>query len=187
MVLLAALLSVVFSQQILWAAGAWLVHDEKPSNADIIVVLGGDSLGNRILRGAELAREGYAPQVLVSGAVGYWGHHESDLAIEFAVQHGYSKDLFLPLRQSAFSTQDEAYFVLAEARQRGWHRILLVTSPSHTGRAWRIFHNTMPDMDLHATAAFDPKWNRGYWWKIREGRKLWFMETLKAFTMPLGL
>ena len=52
--------------------GEFLVHTETPSHADVIVVLAGDPSGHRILRAAELVKQGYASKVLVSGpAVGF--------------------------------------------------------------------------------------------------------------------
>src|SRR5271165_3295872 len=117
---------IVFSRQILWAAGALQVHAGPPENADIIVVIGGDFVGYRILKAAELAREGYAPNVLVSGAGSIYGFHESDLAVDFAVMHGYSRELFIPFQYPAVNTADEARHIIPELMKRGVHKFLLV-------------------------------------------------------------
>ncbi len=55
----------------------------------MIVVLAGDFSGNRILAAGDLVRRGFASKALVSGTSGEYGMHESDLAIPFAVRHGY--------------------------------------------------------------------------------------------------
>src|ERR1019366_2667428 len=104
----------VFSKQILLGLGAVLVNAGPPEKADIVVVLGGDWVGNRILKGAELVSAGYVPRVLVSGVGGLYGHHESDLAIDFAASKGYPRDEFVALQYPALSTLDEARAVIRE-------------------------------------------------------------------------
>ena len=41
--------------------GVWLVRDAAPVHADIAVVLGGDAYGHRILRAADLVKQGFVP------------------------------------------------------------------------------------------------------------------------------
>ena len=137
--LCAAALLLVFSHRVLWSLGAILDSSEPPQKADMIVVIGGDARGNRILKAAELVREGYAPKVLVSGQGAMYGRHESDLAIDFAVEHNYPRDEFIPFRYPALSTVDEAAADIRQLRELGVHKYLLVTSPYHTARAARIF------------------------------------------------
>jgi uncharacterized SAM-binding protein YcdF (DUF218 family) len=167
--------------------GESLVNAGPPQKADMIVVLGGDWKGQRILKAAGLAREGYAPKVMVSGANGFWGHHESDLSIPFAVENGYLRDDFIPVTFPALATVDEAAHDIEQLRKMGVHKILLVTSPWHTARAVRIFHRTAPDLEVHAVSSDDRHWAGGYWWKGREGRKLWLMEEMKTAADLLGL
>jgi uncharacterized SAM-binding protein YcdF (DUF218 family) len=167
-------------EKILWGLGRILTSAEAPRKADIVVVLGGDVRGNRILQAAELVRHGYAPRILVSGMSDLYGRAESDIAIEFAVQHGAPAAVFTPMRDDAKSTVEEAAFDVAAMRRMGVHTILLVTSAYHTRRAGEIFHRAAPDLEVHTVAAPDPYWNDGYWWKSREGCKLWLYETMKS-------
>jgi uncharacterized SAM-binding protein YcdF (DUF218 family) len=180
-------LLLVFSHQILLGLGALLVNAGAPEKADIVVVIGGDWQGTRILKAAELAREGYAPQVLVSGVGGLYGHHESDVAIDFAVSKGYPRDAFVAFHYPALSTKDEARAVLRELHARGVHRYLLVTSEFHTARAGRIFRREAPDLELHVVAAKTLVWGNGAWWRNREGQKLWFGEFEKTIADHLGI
>jgi uncharacterized SAM-binding protein YcdF (DUF218 family) len=179
-VLLAALSLYAFSGRILWSLGAMLDRGEPPQKADMIVVLGGDARGNRILKAAELVREGYAPKVLVSGVDDVYGHHESDLAIDFAVRHNYPRDEFIAFRYPALNTTDEARADVAELRKLGVHKYLLVTSAYHTGRASRVFRREGAGFEMHAVSVPDRYWQNGEWWKNREGRKIWFYEFLKT-------
>jgi uncharacterized SAM-binding protein YcdF (DUF218 family) len=177
----------LFSQQILWHAGEVLVADEPPTHADIAAVLGGDPSGNRILKACELVKQGFVPHVLVSGEGTYYGTHESELAIRLAVSRGCPESVFTPFRYPAHSTVEEAEHVIPEMRRLGAKRILVVTSPSHTARARRVFRRIAPDLDIHSVASRDGKWNRGYWWKIREGRKLWLLEMTKTIADCFGI
>jgi uncharacterized SAM-binding protein YcdF (DUF218 family) len=181
-----ALILIVFKDRILWSAGNLLVNAGPPQKTDIVVVIGGDFLGNRILKGGELVRQGYAPKVLASGSGTMYGNLEADLATDFAVRHGYPREFFTSLHYAALSTFDEAAAVTKELHALGVHKYTLITSDYHTARAARIFRHAAPDLEIHTVAAPDPYWDNGYWWKLREGRKLWFYETVKTVTEYFG-
>jgi uncharacterized SAM-binding protein YcdF (DUF218 family) len=180
----AAALLMIFSHRVLWSLGALLDSSEPPQKADMIVVIGGDLRGNRILKAAELVREGYGPKVLVSGQDAMFGRHESDMAIDFAVEHNYPRDEFIPLRYPALSTVDEAAADIRQLRELGVHKYILVTSPYHTARAARIFRREGrregAGLEVHTVSAPEPYWQNGEWWKSREGRKLWLLEFVKT-------
>lgn len=185
--ILAALALTIVAILAVALSGRELVHSEAPQKADIVSVIGGDYKGNRITKAAELVRQGYAPKVLVSGAGGQYGHLESELAIAYAVEKGYPRNIFIGLEYPALSTTDEARAVTARLRQMGVHKYLLVTSDFHTARAARVFRREAPDLEVHPIAAPDPDWNNGHWWSSREGRKLWFFETAKTVADRLGI
>jgi uncharacterized SAM-binding protein YcdF (DUF218 family) len=178
--LVAVLLLAVFHQQILYSLGAMLVSAGPPQKADMVVVLGGDWKGTRILKAAELVREGYAQTALVSGSAHVYGRFESDLAIDFAVAKGFPREGFIPAYQANLNTVQEARNDLRVARARGVHRILLVTSEFHTGRAGRIFRREGRDMEIAVVAADTPEWHHGRWWTDREGQKIWLSEFAKT-------
>jgi uncharacterized SAM-binding protein YcdF (DUF218 family) len=181
------LAAFVFSHQILFALGTLLVNDQPPAKADMIVVIGGDWRGNRILKAAELVRQGYAPTVLVSGSGSMYGFFESDLAVNFAVAKGYPRETFVASQYPALNTLDEAQSDIRELRARGIRRYILVTSDYHTARAGRIFRREGRDLDVRVISAPDPYWANGEWWKDREGQKLWFNEFIKTIANFLGI
>lgn len=174
-------------ERILFGMGQALVRSEAPRRADAIVVLGGDWRGSRILKAAELAREGYAPRVVVSGVRGMYGNTEADMAIAFAVRRGAPRDIFIAARGDVVSTRGEAAEDVAMLREMGAHSYLLVTSDYHTRRARRVFAREAPDLEVHAVASDDPMWNGGYWWRTREARKSWLLETSKSVADLLGM
>jgi uncharacterized SAM-binding protein YcdF (DUF218 family) len=167
--------------------GGFLVHSDPPAHADMIVVLGGDFFGNRILKAGQLVREGFASQALVSGPGGEYGLHESDLAIPFAVLHGYLKSYFVAFPNEARSTQAEADAVIAELRRRHVHSVDVVTSNYHTRRAGRIFRSKARDLAIYMIAAPDRDFTSDGWWKTRDGRKVFADEWIKTVAEWVGL
>jgi uncharacterized SAM-binding protein YcdF (DUF218 family) len=146
----------------------------------MILVLAGDSRGNRIMKAAELVKQGYASNALISGPDGNYGFYECDLAIPFAVKAGFPDAYFLHLENTARSTRDEARIAAVELRRLGAHRVLIVTSDYHTRRAGKIYREEVPDLDIHMVAAPDMYFTADGWWHNREGRKTLFFEWAKT-------
>jgi len=186
-VLAVVVLALIFHNAFLTALGAYLVKAGPPEKADIALVLAGDGEGNRILKAAQLARQGYVSKVLVSGPSGIYGHYECDLAIPFAVKAGYPESYFVHLENDARSTQEEARDAIARLRQLGVHSVLLVTSDYHTRRAGKIFRSAAPDLRFIVVAAPDVSFTPGGWWHNRQGEKIAFTEWLKTVTEPFGI
>jgi uncharacterized SAM-binding protein YcdF (DUF218 family) len=182
-----AVLVVATSHYWLAAVGGYLVRAGSPAPADMIVVLAGDFSGNRILKAADVARQGFAPHVLVSGTSGEYGFHETDLAIPFAVHHGYPQAYFIALPNDGRSTKDEATAVLAELSKRSVHRIDIVTSDYHTRRAGNIYRAQAPGLEIHMVAAPDLYFTAGGWWHNREGRKTCLLEWMKTVATWFGM
>jgi hypothetical protein len=167
-----------------------LMREDAPVKSEIAVVLAGDPWGSRIKKAGDLVREGYVPAALVSGPPGAYDLHECDLAIAFAVRHGYPAAYFVPFPNDARSTQDEAFSIIAELERRHIHRMLLVTSEYHTARAWRTFQSTArklgAGLDIHTIGAPDPEFHPDSWWQSRQGEKITFMEWTKTIADAVG-
>ena len=188
---LLALLVVATSYYWLAALGHYLVRAEPPVPADMIVVLGGDFSGNRILAAGDLVRRGFAPKALICGTSGEYGLHESDLAIPFAVRHGYPESYFVPFPNDDRSTRAEAADVIAALNKLHARRIDIVTSDYHTRRAGNIYRawipKLAPGLEIHMVAAPDLYFTPDGWWKNREGRKTFLMEWMKTVATWLGM
>jgi uncharacterized SAM-binding protein YcdF (DUF218 family) len=186
--LVVAILLIILTHSI-WMGwmGASLVESERPLHADVVVVLAGDSFGHRILRAAELVKDGYAPKVLVSGPSGVYDLHESDLAIPFAVRHGYPATLFIAAPHNGHSTEEEARALLPTIQKLGAHTVIAVTSDYHTRRALRALHSQWPGIEIHMIAAADEFFSPYGWWHTREGRKTFFLEWTKTFASMVGM
>jgi len=180
-------LGLLFRNTLLAALGSYLIKADAPERADMALVLAGDGEGNRILTAAQLARQGYISQVLVSGPSGIYGLYECDLAIPFAVKAGYPASYFLHFENNARSTQEEARDAVARLRQLGAHKILVVTSDYHTRRAGKIYRTAAPDLQFVVVAAPDISFTAAGWWHNRQGEKIAFNEWLKTLTEPFGI
>jgi uncharacterized SAM-binding protein YcdF (DUF218 family) len=171
--------------------GYALIHDDGPAKADIAIVLAGDTYGHRILKAAEMVKQGYVPAVLVSGPAGQYGQYESDLAIPFAVRHGYPAGWFIPFPNSSLSTHDEAIDILAELRRRNVHSFLLVTSSYHTARAARTYRSLAAEsgggLTFRTVAAPAEFFLPDSWWRVRESRKFVLSEWTKTIAAVFGL
>jgi uncharacterized SAM-binding protein YcdF (DUF218 family) len=191
-ILLLLLIALAVSGPLYWMPrlAGLLIRDEGPAKADALVVLAGDPYGQRLLHAAELARQGYAGKVIVSGP-SYFDIHECDIAIQFAVRKGYPVEYFIALPNDALSTREEARVVLEELKRRGMRSFLLVTSDYHTARAGRIYRSTMKKLgggpDMRLVAAPDKWFSRDGWWKSREGLKIVFMEWSKTLATAAGI
>lgn len=125
--------------------------------ADAVVLLGGGAqasryevagvhlsvAGDRLVMAAELMRLGKAPVLVLGGA---WGRldgreaPESHLTKDLLARWGVPADAMLPLGPNR-DTHDEALKVRTLAAERGWKRVLLVTSANHMRRASATFRH----------------------------------------------
>jgi uncharacterized SAM-binding protein YcdF (DUF218 family) len=158
--------------------GQALVVSDPLEKADLIYVLAGDFFGSRVLLGADLGARGYAPRVLLSGGR-YGDQYEGDMAANFAVEHGYSRSLFCPVRLDATSTIDEARAIGPVFSRMGARRIILVTSNFHSRRVALVFRLFLPGVHFRVEAAPDLKFDPNSWWKSQPGRDLLLSEYKK--------
>jgi uncharacterized SAM-binding protein YcdF (DUF218 family) len=190
--LLAILLlsAALFSAQILTFAAGLLIQTGSPLKAEAILVLGGDSFGDRTLKAAELARAGYAPVVLISGPPSLVSF-ESSAELQYAVQHGYPAEMFreVHLPREAESTRTEARFLGQYLRAQGIKNIVIVTSNYHTRRAARLWREESPWIQCVFVGSVDPARNftPETWWKTRPGQKVFAYEWMKTIAVTLGI
>jgi uncharacterized SAM-binding protein YcdF (DUF218 family) len=182
LVLLAVILLVVGLirwKGVLSYLGDFLVSPQTPQSADLILVLGGDFWGSRVVKGADLAMQGYAPLVLFSGTP-YQGRMDGELAIEFLAAKGYPTHKFQSFGQRTSSTIEEAIVLRGELERRGVKRVLLVTSAYHSRRAAIVYWLFCPSIQFITIAAPDPKeYNPDIWWEDARSKKLFFAEWSK--------
>jgi uncharacterized SAM-binding protein YcdF (DUF218 family) len=160
---------------ILTRMAQFLLLSQKPEPADLILILGGDFYGPRALLGAELGKLGYAPKVLISGAL-YQNRPEGEFAIRFLVERGYRRELFVSLPSTTQSTIEEALAVCPELDRLGARRVLIVTSAYHSRRSNVVFRLFCPGVRFRSIAAADAHFEAEYWWKKPQCRRIFFSE-----------
>ncbi|MCS6801174.1 MAG: YdcF family protein [Chloroflexota bacterium] len=120
-----------------------------PAPADAIVVLGASvwsggrpspALRERALRGAALWREGKAPYLVGSGAVGAHPPAEGAVIAQVAIAAGVPIERIF-IEDRARSTEESAIFVRQLANNYGWQRLIVVSDPYHLPRAGWLFRD----------------------------------------------
>ncbi len=184
LILLLALLALGFAiylarHPILRAMGNYWVVEEQLEPADAIILLSDDNFSaNRAAHAAELYRAGWTPRVVASGRklrpyVGLAELMQRDL-----VERGVPADAVVRFPHQARNTFEEAQVLRPFVVERGWHRILVVTSNYHTRRARYIFRHVMPESVRVRVAGARGEYDPDHWWQARHGLKLFGRETL---------
>jgi uncharacterized SAM-binding protein YcdF (DUF218 family) len=159
-------------------AGRFLVVD-APQPSDVIVVLAGET-SVRPAHAIDLLRQGMAPRVFLD-VENRDVLYDQPLK-EFAERYARSfpeKERIAICPIDGFSTYGETDDVGRCLQSLGVHRVLIVSSASHTGRALRIFRHRLPQYQFTAAAAQDPTHFGFAWWTNREWAKTTLDEWLK--------
>jgi uncharacterized SAM-binding protein YcdF (DUF218 family) len=177
LVLAAILIALALAswKTVLRECGELLVSDPAPQRADLILVLAGDFYGQRVLKGADLGVEGYAPVVLISSAP-YQDRTEGLAAIDFLTARGYPRGLFQIFDHHAASTITEALALRPELSRRGVKRVLLVTSAYHSRRASIVFGLFCPRIRFITIGAPAKEYQPDHWWDDPHSQRLFFAE-----------
>ena len=157
-VALALCWAVLFHTPFIWWAARPLQLSARFARSDAIVVFAGgvgesgradESYEERVKRAVDLYNEGLAPRIyFISGFTRTF--QEAELMQALAKNLGVPPAA-LQKETRATNTYDYVLRVREVARQQGWDRILLVTSPYHTLRADLTFRRNAPRLVvLHA-------------------------------------
>jgi uncharacterized SAM-binding protein YcdF (DUF218 family) len=176
-VILLATAAVRWQATLTWL-GDFLVDSQPPQPADLVLVLGGDFWGPRVITGADLAIARYAPIVLLSGPP-YQDRPEGEAAEDFLVEKGYPRALFQVFAHHAGSTITEAQAIRGELDRRQVKRVLLVTSSYHSRRATIVLTLFCPGVRFISVPAADSHYHVAEWWNDDSSRKLFFSEWAK--------
>ncbi|MBZ2185209.1 MAG: YdcF family protein [Bryobacter sp.] len=169
------------------AAASYLVNAQAPMPADVILVLGGDTRGERATTGCNLLRQGYASQLWLSGNQIFYGQHESDSALNWLVARGCPASQLRAFHLDVDSTRDEAIAFGHLFRQAGFKRYILVTSNFHTRRAGATFRQTNPSLEAIVVAAAGDPLPLHSWWQHRRHRRTFLTEWLKTVSYWFNL
>ncbi len=182
---------LVLAAIIVWLPwiGTWLAMSPSPQPVDAIVVLGSDS--SRYAHGIELYRQGFAPELWITGdetmPVG---------AISFAQQMAREIEKVGVPRTAIHvlattSTWEDGREIAALAQARHIHRILVVTSWYHNRRALCVIRQHLGDsgVDVYYDPPLDSAYGPTQWWRSGDRRGVVFSELVKlgGYAVRYGL
>jgi uncharacterized SAM-binding protein YcdF (DUF218 family) len=104
--------------------------------------------GERLEAGITLMQKKKAPWLVFTGGRMPWDHEvevEGAISRRAAMARGIPDDQIIITREVG-NTADEARAVAAIMHERGWHKIILVTSACHMRRAARLFRKAGVDL-----------------------------------------
>lgn len=142
--LCAILFTVVCMTPIFPRSARHLIRVDELRKADAVVVLGSyvtrekrlDHVAFvRMVDGLRLVRDGWAPVLVWTRVGGDAPDATADVRALVRLCGNPPTEAVGPVE----STRDEAMLVAELAHKRKWKRIILVTSPYHSARAWAIF------------------------------------------------
>lgn len=185
-VLLAVIFLVYFIHPyILEGLANYLVVQDKLEKADIILVLAGDSNGERVAQAVDLYKNGYAPKILMSGGPVMWGETYAENMRRQALFLGVpAKDILLQDRSE--STYEDAKYSAEILKTKEIRIIILVTSPFHMRRALRTANRQFgPDFKIIAYPVQNSRYQAKDWWKRHEDTQVivWELEALVFYTL----
>lgn len=180
-ILIALTIAAIRWQATLNALGDFLIDSNPPQQADLVLVLGGDFWGPRVVTGAELVRRGFAPFALISGPL-YRNRPEGEWAIDFLAKRGYPRNFFQVFATTgASSTIAEAEDLRRELSRRHVKRVLLVTSNYHSRRAEIVLTLFCLGVRFISIPADDSNYHAKDWWKDPSSKHFFYLEWGKLF------
>jgi uncharacterized SAM-binding protein YcdF (DUF218 family)/glycosyltransferase involved in cell wall biosynthesis len=155
---LAAVFLLTFYTPLAWWAAEPLRIVAPPQPADAIVVFAGGvgesgraggGVQERVARAVELYRDGYAPAIVFSS--GYvFTLREAEVMKAIAMANGVPEHAIV-LEERAANTYENVVNTSRILDQRGWRRILLVSSPYHMRRASMTWSKVAPAVAVTPT------------------------------------
>lgn len=180
LVFIAYMLISLYRAPILKGFGKYLVVQHSPRKVDLIVCMMGKPV-ERGLEAAALFKKGFAPRIFIGRQMLPEGYPVLEAK---KVHYPESRDLLAMILQGlgvprsdcivsdhfVDSTFDEATVVKALVQNKGYHSLIVVTSPTHARRTWLTFKTVFKDGDVQIMiipsrySDFRPD----DWWKNRK-------------------
>jgi uncharacterized SAM-binding protein YcdF (DUF218 family) len=187
--LVAGLLLLIQYRLWLPEIGRYLVVADPLQRADAIVPLAGER--SRVFYAADLYREGLAPWF---GITEMWVGNPNPVISYVQSVTGQTLDAGVPRERIAYaagqavSTYEEAWNLRQLALARGWHSLIVVTSPFHTRRARLILHEVFSGTGISIIIRPVPAhwYDPAKWWTTAAGRQITLEEYLKLAAHAVG-
>ncbi len=179
--------------------GRFLYVEDPLQRSDAILVLSG-TFAERPLAAYDVYRSGYAPKIVLTREAPDGGQaalarrgvpfaDRADLACDLLQRLGVPAEAIVTLNGPHDSTADEARSFARLARDRSWHRVIVITSKLHTRRARvalaRALRGTGVSLVMRASRydSADP----AHWWRRRADIRSTIFEVQKLFAYLIGV
>ncbi len=163
---------IIEFDSIMTSVGGFLIVNEKPQKADVIIVLSGGI--DRVPYGVKLYQSGYAEKVLLSGGNGGADRNMKQQTLEL----GVPESAIIQEDQSG-TTFENAKYSLNIVKEQGYKSVIVVTSPFHTRRSSIIFARFFKGINVTMCAVpYDPALTHN-WWKDSNSTRFVISEYLK--------
>jgi uncharacterized SAM-binding protein YcdF (DUF218 family) len=178
-------------QSILKKMGHFLILEQTPQKADLIIVLNGRDT-ERSLASVDLYKQGYASLIIMAGLAKQPGTDEfwkrvgnnfnEKIFFQKAVEAmGVPASSFRFIGHGVTSTYDEAMATREFLKKNGYKSILLVTSKWHSKRAYLTFKSALKNDGIKIViqpSKYD-SFRPDAWWKNRDDAELVFDEYVR--------
>jgi uncharacterized SAM-binding protein YcdF (DUF218 family) len=170
------------SPYLLTMVGRYLVTEQPVAKADLVLVLSGETL-LRVPEGARIYHEGYAAKILLTKELKPRGlddllrlgirfpeSQESGISILEALH--VPRSAILTIEERADSTRAEMQTVAGFLKSHPMKSMIMVTSKSHTTRAYKIFSTGLgPGVRLIMHPVPNDPFDPTRWWHDRTDAK----------------
>jgi uncharacterized SAM-binding protein YcdF (DUF218 family)/glycosyltransferase involved in cell wall biosynthesis len=146
---------LIFQTPLVWWIAEPLRVTAPPAPADAIVVFAGGvgesgraggGFQERVTQALNLYRSGHAPRMVFSSGF-VFTMREAEVMKAVAQANGVPADAIV-LEEAAANTRENVLFTKRILDERGWKRVLLVSSPYHMRRAMLTWHKLAPDVEV---------------------------------------
>jgi uncharacterized SAM-binding protein YcdF (DUF218 family) len=161
-------------------AGRYLYYKDEMKPADVIVILAGEET-ERVEYGVKLFKDGWArkDKLVLAGGPLVWKYTWASLMKEHAMYLGVPNKAIL-LEDKSRNTEEDARFTKEILNNYNYRSCILVTSPYHSRRAYKIFRKVMGNKIMVISAPAEKSWfSFDEWWKRRRDRARVFNEYSK--------
>ena len=180
--------------------GRFLIFEQSARKADVIVVLNGRDT-ERSLAAVDLYNNGYAKLIVMargekeSGYDEFWKRvgrgFDRRIFFQRAIEAmGIPENSFSLIGGGVTSTYEEAIVTKTFVKENGYKSILLVTSKSHSKRAYFTFQSVLNKKENEIKITIIPSsydnFDPDSWWKKEEHAKLVFDEYVRLIYFVLA-
>lgn len=179
--------------------GSFLAHEDPLTKADAIFILAGTRM-TRTLEGADLFLEGYAPSIVLSrdlqeqafGELAKKGlvfPTDAERGRDVYVALGIPRDAIILPDRIHLSTAAEAITLRELAQNRGWKKVIVVTTKYHLRRAGFAFRRELGGAGVEVimhSSRYDSS-EPGRWWRRRADIREIIPEAPKLIAYLAGL